>query len=249
MKHKKKKFSSPQLLPGQVVPSASAHALTLETLLKKPDTVLHVHTIDVVRLKDDKAPIQVGEELMFVAKAVVQLMHTSATPAEKGELELVVPGDIFEIGADADLVSEIETESDDAVAEILTSIFKFKFVFKVNGKPVPYAPAEGDPPWVFRFDTSVYPTDFLKVDVDISHENPKVVAPPPPPPPPAPPPPAPVPAPSIVRTFEVRGQQQGSLVLEATLPAPFKAGQYLLPLHNEDPTAPSLWLRVTLEAH
>ena len=145
--------------------------LTLDHLLTHHDNSLHVHSVDVRRLRDDRSPSPAGEEVMFVAVAKVCLMKTDASRAELSPAELGERGDIFEIRDDAELVSPLPVDSEVAVINALQTLYGFKFSFRLNGKDFLYTPHAGDPPWVLRCNTSTAATDRLKLEVAITQRN------------------------------------------------------------------------------
>jgi hypothetical protein len=151
--------------------------LTLDSLLKCEGTDLDIHTVDVKRLRDDRSPIVAGEEIMFVAVAKFRLMCTEVNLAPS---DVAAGDDVLAIGDDADLVSRlpIATEADVA-AEIAR---RYTFKFSVNGQPIEGHAVADEPPWILRLDTSVYATEYIKVEVDVEDNVPEVAEPPPPPP-------------------------------------------------------------------
>jgi len=141
--------------------------LTLDELLEPAATRLDVHSVDVRRLRDDRSPIEVGEEVMFVAAAKFRL----ETVGVDGTVDLEGT-DVLEIRDDADLVSKLEIEAEEAIQEQLEE--RFRFVFRLNGEPqTDYQPIAGDPPWIFRYNTALYATDYLKIEVDVIDEEPE----------------------------------------------------------------------------
>jgi len=141
--------------------------LTLDTLLEPATTRLDVHSVDVRRLRDDRSPIEVGEEVMFVAAAKFRL--EAAGVPNTVDLEGT---DVLEIRDDADLVSKLEIEAEEVIQEQLAE--RFEFLFRLNGEPqTDYKPVADDPPWIFRYNTALYATDYLKIEVDVIDKEPE----------------------------------------------------------------------------
>jgi hypothetical protein len=154
--------ASAQRAAKKIIPQG----LTLDELLEPPATRLDVHSVDVRRLRDDRSPIEVGEEVMFVAAAKFRL----ETAGIEGTVDLEGT-DVLEIRDDADLVSKLEVASEEVVQQQLQE--RFRFVFRLNGEPqTHYKPVADDPPWIFRYNTALYPTDYLKIEVDVIDEEP-----------------------------------------------------------------------------
>lgn len=133
---------------------------TLDNLLSPKDKVgaeLDVHSIDVRRLRDDNSPIDSGEEVMFVAVCKFHLVEKTAG-VEAGQ-------DVLEIRSDADLVSGLEIVKESDIQAALER--DFDFVFSVDGKKRPNHQIGDDPPWIFRFNTAPYASDYVKVEVDV----------------------------------------------------------------------------------
>ena len=145
-------------------PAFSPTPLDLHSLLLE-NTILEPFAVDVKRLRDDSAPIQAGEEVMFVAVAHFRLLETGADPAEFNE----APGaTLLTIRDDADLVSPMKITKESDVREWLAQ--NFDFTFTLNGQPVPKESLgiDGDPPWVFRLNTATQASDYVNVEADIT---------------------------------------------------------------------------------
>jgi hypothetical protein len=156
--------TSAQRAAKKIIPQG----LTLDELLEPPATRLDVHSVDVRRLRDDRSPIEVGEEVMFVAAAKFRL----ETAGIEGTVDLEGT-DVLEIRDDADLVSKLEIASEEVVQQQLQE--RFRFVFRLNGEPqTQYKPVADDPPWIFRYNTALYATDYLKIEVDVIDEEPEL---------------------------------------------------------------------------
>ena len=154
--------ASAQRAAKKIIPQG----LTLDELIEPPETRLDVHSVDVRRLRDDRSPIEVGEEVMFVAAAKFRLEAAGI----EGTVDLEGT-DVLEIRDDADLVSKLEIASEEVVQQQLQE--RFRFVFRLNGEPqTHYKPVADDPPWIFRYNTALYPTDYLKIEVDVIDEEP-----------------------------------------------------------------------------
>ena len=169
----RRKFSAARAADSRLAKKFVSQGLTLDALLEPQATTLDVHSVDVRRLRDDRSPIEVGEEVMFVATAKFRLESAGVSTVD------LEGTDVLEIRDDADLVSKLEVDSEEDIQEELEA--RFDFVFRVNGVVVEdYKPVAGDPPWIFRFNTALYPTDYLKIEVDVLErdaEEPDVAAP------------------------------------------------------------------------
>jgi hypothetical protein len=126
---------------------------------------LEAHTVDVTRLRDDHAPIQAGEEVMFVATAHFRLL--APLPKQIPPINEAPGSNILTIRNDADLVSPLEIATERTVRAWLKKHFEFDFL--IDGKQVPKTELEleDDPPWVLRLNTGKRPSDYLNIEVDI----------------------------------------------------------------------------------
>lgn len=142
---------------------------------------IEVFGVDAKRLRDERDPINAGDEALFVATAKFRISRTpksTTVPYPKG-------AKILEVRDDADWVSLIDddqvirpktvdekedptvstVEHLDEVEDWLRKHWDFRFY--INGEDEPVRAAAGDPPWVLRVDTSLLDGEYLRIEADI----------------------------------------------------------------------------------
>lgn len=145
---------------------------------------LEVTNVDVRRLRDDRAEIQLGQDVAFVATATFRASGEVAK--ELGDRlkarHLASGDDLLVIGPDAELRSDKLEIDEDSVALWIQKHYQFAFL--LNGAPSPAFrtigavrvathtpqdhPEQMSLPWITRLNTAAVKDDYIDVDVQIT---------------------------------------------------------------------------------
>ena len=153
-------------------------------------TYLEPTNIDVKRLRDDRAEIQLGDEVAFVATLAFRVTHEGLAllkgwePTQSAGLKELAAGDsLFTIAADGDLVSTGLPIDADGLSKWIAERYEFAFLLN-GGTHHAFGPVgrgrvatddtgRGKPaqPWIQKLNTAAIKDDYIDVDVQITERS------------------------------------------------------------------------------